>query len=227
VDAKGILLDIDNTLYDYEKTHKIALDTVCNVLEKKYSLGREAVGESYRKARLEIHTELEDTASSHNRLLYFQRMFEYWNMNALRYSLEAYNLYWDTFLANLAAYDGVYDFLKFIKNKKVCLVSDLSADIQHRKIEKMKLFDYVGFLVTSEEAGKEKPHPHIFMLALKKLGLKTPEVYMIGDSYENDIMGATGLGIKSFWLNKNDEEKPKNALVTKVKNFSELIEHLK
>jgi putative hydrolase of the HAD superfamily len=46
----------------------------------------------------------------------------------------------------------------------------------------------VDYLVSSEEAGAEKPDPKVFELSLEKLGLKKDEVVMIGDNYEKDIM---------------------------------------
>lgn len=224
---KGILLDIDNTLYDYENIHNIALNAACDTLQKKYSISKTALIASYKKARLYTHKKLSGTASSHNRLLYFQKMLEDLKLHTLKDALEAYDIYWGTFLENLTAHDGVYDFLGLVNIKKICLISDLTADIQHRKIRKLRLYDYTDFLVTSEEAGKEKPHPRIFKLALKKIGLGTSHVCMIGDSYKNDMAGAVKLGIRSFWINKKGESKPSSRLITEVKNFRELIRFFK
>jgi len=220
---KGILLDIDNTLYDYRKTHEIALDAVFEFLINRYSLNKEALSSTYVAARQQIHAELSETAASHNRILYFQRMFEILKINALKHSLDVYNLYWDTFLDNLKVREGAYDFLEHIKNKKICLLTDLTADIQHRKVQKMRLFDYADYIVTSEEAGREKPHPYIFMLALQKLRLKIGDICMIGDSLEKDILGAVNLGIYSYWLNESDNSTNPNKLVTAFKSFGELI----
>lgn len=222
----GILLDIDNTLYDYEKTHSIALNAALDSIGQKYSIKKETLNHSYHKARSQINVELAETAASHNRILYFQRMLEDLKTDALKSTLECYSRYWDVFLDNLKMREGVYDFLEFIKDKKVCLISDLTANIQHRKIKKMQLFKYANSLVTSEEAGREKPHPRMFMLALKKLALKSTQVYMIGDNYEKDIVGAMNLKIKSFWLNTENRHKEQNVLVKEVKSFSEIKGYL-
>lgn len=224
---KGILLDIDNTLYDYEKTHEIALDAALDLLAEKYLMDKRALRDFYKKARIKIHKELSGTASSHNRVLYFQKMLEMQGRGALHYTLECYHKYWDTFLNNLEVYDDVYDFLEFIKNRRVCLVSDLTAIIQHRKIQKLRLFDYANFMVTSEEAGREKPHPRIFLLALEKLNLNPESVCMIGDDFEKDILGATKLRIKSYWSNRKNEKRKLNKLTTEFKSFRELKQYLK
>ena len=61
---------------------------------------------------------------------------------------------------------------------------------------------YLNHLVTSEEAGCEKPGQNIFRLALEKLNLEANEVCMIGDNFDKDIIGASNVSIQSIWLNR-------------------------
>ena len=221
---KAILLDIDNTLYDYENTHTKALAKVVEFCATKFVISKKEIIQAYSVARKKVHIELSETASSHNRLLYIQKMLEILEVNSLQFSLEIYELYWNKFLENIEVFDGVYEFLKKYKHK-ICLVTDLTAHIQHRKIQKLKLDKYIKYVVTSEEAGKEKPHPYIFMLSLEKLNLTCKDVCMIGDSFKKDILGANNLGIKSIWLNEKQKvESYDNNMVTEVKSFKEILE---
>lgn len=221
---KGILLDIDNTLYDYNITHSIAKNRVLDYCISEFGLAKVEIGSAYEKARNKVHVELSETAASHNRLLYFQKMLEILNVNTLKYSLEIYNVYWDNFLAVLKPFDGIYDFFEKYSNN-ICLVTDLTAHIQYRKIKKLDLGNYCNKIVTSEEAGREKPHPYMFMLALHKLDLKANEVCMIGDSFKKDILGATSLGIESIWFNHEDKfENYDSNSIKQVKNFKEILE---
>jgi HAD superfamily hydrolase (TIGR01549 family) len=186
-----------------------------------------AINDAYIKARHQINSELSETASSHNRLLYIQRMLEILNINSMNLALKIYDAYWDTFLNEIKPYDGVIDFLESCVGVPICLVTDLTAHIQHRKIETLGLYKYAAHLVTSEEAGREKPHPYMFMLALKKLNLNSEDVCMIGDNYKKDILGASALGIRSFWLNKdNKKENNESELVEAFKCFNSLKEIL-
>jgi putative hydrolase of the HAD superfamily len=78
--------------------------------------------------------------------------------------------------------------------------------------------------VTSEEAGKEKPHPFIFHLALEKLKIQKYDVCMIGDSYSKDIVGAINLEIKSIWLNRTNEKREYDPnLVVEVNEFHNIL----
>jgi len=221
---KGLLLDIDNTLYDYNITHSNALEKVISYCKKTFNLKEDDIRDGYNIARKRVHIELSETASSHNRLLYFQKMFEILNINPLEHSFIIYNIYWDNFLEYMKPFDGIYELLEKYKNK-ICLVTDLTAHIQYRKIKILKLEKYCNKIVTSEEAGKEKPHPYMFMFALQKLNLQANEVCMIGDSFKKDIFGASNLGIQSIWLNSESktENYDKNK-VAEVKKFKEILE---
>jgi putative hydrolase of the HAD superfamily len=219
---KGILLDIDNTLYGYDESHKVALNAVINFIKNEFSLSEIIIDDAYHKARKMVQIELGLTAASHNRILYFQKMLEILDINALKYSLMVYNLYWDNFLIAMKPFNNIYKFLEKYKDK-ICLVTDLTAHIQHRKIKELGLDKYISLMVTSEEAGREKPHPYMFMAALKKMNLNVDEVCMIGDSFSKDIVGATNLGIDSIWINLKKEKKEFDpSHVTEVYSFEEI-----
>ena len=221
---KGLLLDIDNTLYDYHSVHKMAKEKALMFCAKNFSIDLDKLYIAYENARKRVHIELSETASSHNRLLYFQKMLEFLDINPLQYAYDVYNQYWDSFLNNLIPFDGVYDLLQKYR-MRICLVTDLTALIQYRKIEKLKLYRYCNKIVTSEESGREKPHPYIFMLALKKLNLTTDEVIMIGDSFQKDILGALGLQIRSIWFNHAKKEiNYNNGLIKEVTEFKDILE---
>jgi len=221
---KALLLDIDNTIYDYNASHQYALDEVVTFCMQEFQLNRAEVVEAFKIARKKVHVELSETAASHNRLLYFQKMLEILNVNPLAHSFDIYNIYWDNFLEKMTPFEGIYRILEKYKYR-ICLVTDLTAHIQYKKIKKLELDQYCNSMVTSEEAGKEKPHPYMFMSALNKLGVQSDEVCMIGDSFKKDVLGAASLGIKAIWLNlKNEEEEYDSSLVTEVNNVNEILE---
>jgi HAD superfamily hydrolase (TIGR01549 family) len=223
---KGILLDIDNTLYDYNKAHYFAKNKVLNYCIDTFNLYKDEVIYAYERARKQVHIELCETAASHNRLLYFQKMLEILNINPMKHSLKLYNIYWDNFLEVIIPYEEIYLLLEKYKDR-ICLITDLTAHIQYRKIQKLGLEKYCDKLVTSEEAGREKPHPYMFMLALQKLGLRADEVCMIGDNFKKDILGSAALGIESIWFNHEDKHEAYNdKLITEVKSFKEILELL-
>lgn len=230
---KGVLLDFDNTLYDYNLSHKAAEFAVIDYVSRKFGVSHLAVETALNQARFKIKEKLSGTAAAHNRLLYFQNMLEILSINALKESLNLYNIYWDTFFEHMILYPEAFSFLDHINKKyKTCLVTDLTAHIQYRKIHKLGISDLINFIVTSEEVGNDKPHGAMFNKALEKLNLNTDEVCMIGDNFQKDILGAMSHGIKSFWLTSNTEkgllsdQSKFNDLVMPFSSFKELLEYL-
>ena len=223
MNSKTFLLDLDNTLYDYKTAHEPAKSALCEKISELFQIENNLVWNSYESARKKVNTYLSGTASSHNRLLYIQNMFE---ELGIPYSQEVRNLskyYWDIFLLNTELFPGVLDFFKKVSGAKVGLVTDLTADIQFLKLERLGLVSLFDAIVTSEESGREKPHPYNFQLALLKLGSKLEDTIMIGDDFEKDILGASNLGMKTIWLNHagNQENLPKDS--TEVISFTEIL----
>jgi putative hydrolase of the HAD superfamily len=197
---KGILLDIDNTLYEYEPLHAQAQAAVFEYIQRQFSIDRLIIEVQFKRAKLQIKQNTPTTAASHNRLLYMQNLCEFLGLNVFENSLTLYNIYWDTFLEQLFLSDGAKILFSRYGHLPICLVTDLTAHIQHRKVARLNLSHWADHIVTSEEAGCEKPHPFMFQLAMQKLNLNANEVCMIGDNFKKDIEGATRLGIHSYWL---------------------------
>jgi len=225
----GILLDLDNTIYEYEPLHKIALQRSIEYIAKVANIDSYAALEYFTKARKFVNQSLCNTASCHNRLLYFQKLFELLNINTMNYALDSYNVYWNATLDGLVLDRDAEYFLQSIKsqNIKICVVTDLTAHIQFRKIEKLKLAKYIDYIVTSEEVGAEKPDSKMFELALEKLNLNKNEVCMVGDNYKKDCLGANESGILSFWYNRKDKAIKIKDNIIEVRSLSRIVEYIK
>ncbi len=196
-----VLLDMDNTLYEYDPCHKEALIKVEFYLRKTIDIESPGFYEYYKKARHEINTRLINTASSHNRLLYFQRLLELCGFGTkVDLAMKLHSIYWETFINKIEVCEGVYQFLEHLKNYgiSVVLITDLTADIQFQKIVRLNLNNVIDALVTSEEAGKEKPSKEIFEFALRKLNQDKQTVWVIGDNLSKDIAGGISIGAITF-----------------------------
>lgn len=60
-----------------------------------------------------------------------------------------------------------------------------------------------GKLVCSEDARAYKPHPRVFEVALEVTRAAPARVLHVGDSYKADVLGASALGIRTVWLNRD------------------------
>lgn len=191
---KAIIFDTDNTLYSYDPAHKAATKAVevkaCNLL----GVSSKEFNKAFIAARLEIKEQLKKTASSHSRLLYYQRTIEVLGLNTqILMTLDLEQTYWRTFLSNCQLFPEVREFIIDLKNAGVviAIITDLTAQIQFRKVVYFGLDNYFDYVVTSEEAGADKPNKASFEIALRKLQTPPENIWMIGDDANADIMGAS------------------------------------
>jgi putative hydrolase of the HAD superfamily len=61
----------------------------------------------------------------------------------------------------------------------------------------------VDAMIGSRAHGRTKPHPSIFVAALRALGATPAETAMVGDSFEDDIEGARALGMRAILLDRD------------------------
>lgn len=199
--VKGILLDIDNTIYHYESCHKPSLNILIKELAKLLRASEGIIKKEFLNSRKIVNNRLYNTASSHSRFLYIQLTIEkIIGVSDIRNTLKLEELYWNTFLSKMKLNEDAKKFIIHCnsKNIPICCVTDLTAEIQFRKLLKLNLENKIKYIVTSEEVGIEKPNKKMFLTALEKLSLNTNHVIMIGDSNPKDILGGKALGIKSF-----------------------------
>lgn len=197
---KAVILDLDDTLYAFEPLHDEAMEQVCDYACKELGITAQQFEEAYAFGKSETKRLLGDVASSHNRVLYCQKALEYLGVSVVPMSLQMYDIYWGTILEKMRLRDGVREFLSRMHEHgvKVLICTDLTVHIQHRKIRTLGIEDDIDYLVTSEEAGREKPSLEIFTFCLTKLGLPAEEVCCIGDSPVRDVEGARAAGIHAI-----------------------------
>lgn len=189
----AILFDTDNTLYHYEPAHEAAMKAVRDKVTRTLLITPSQFDAAFEQARKEIKARLNHTASSHSRLLYMQRMLEILGLGSqvLR-ALDFEQTYWRTFLSNAVLFDDVKELLDDLRlfGIATAIVTDLTAQIQFRKIVYFGLDHCFDYIITSEEAGFDKPHPAPFQIALEKINPKKNCIWMVGDNPVNDIQGA-------------------------------------
>lgn len=189
----AILFDTDNTLYPYAPAHRAAHSAVRAKVVSVLSITEDEFEEALSKARSEVKSRLNHTASSHSRLLYLQRMLEILGLGSqVLLALDFEQTYWRTFLVNASLFEDVKELLDDIRRFGIptAIITDLTAQIQFRKMVYFGLDHYFDYIVTSEEAGYDKPHAAPFLLALEKINPKGDRIWMIGDNPNNDIKGA-------------------------------------
>lgn len=206
---KSVLFDIDNTLYDYDSADAQAKEAVYAYCWQQFCWKVSETKTYLQEAQVQIKNHIKkvsgkDTAVIHNRLIRFQKMLENQHRPLMPHAISLYNIYWDTLISSMEVSEGMTDYIKSLKQNGICIgiATDMTAHIQFRKLEKLSLLSLVDFVVTSEEAGCEKPEKAFYELCIEKAGCLPEECLMIGDSLEKDVLGAKAAGMQAMQFHK-------------------------
>lgn len=206
-DVKGVMIDLDNTLYLYDPCHKHALETCYDrFFDDKMSF-IEFV-RVYKEQRDEVKRILAPQGACRSRLFAFQHLLEIMGEKDSYVKAEMLDkIYWDSFIEVMFLEDEAKIFLEECKLKSlpISVVTDMISVIQVRKLQKLGITNFIDYLVSSEEVGKEKPNPIMFETALKKMNIENHNAIMIGDDEKKDVIGAKDCGIKSYQIRVSND----------------------
>ena len=222
---KAIIFDLDDTLYEYSKLNDEGIEKIAEFIHENLKISKDKFYTAFNTAKKTVKEQLtEKVASSHNRMIYCQKTLENLGENPFSYSLEMYEVYWGYILENMKLNENVLELFELCKkeNIKIGICTDLTVHIQHRKIRKLGLHKYIDAIITSEEAGIEKPDFKIYEEILKKLEVKPVETLFIGDNLKKDVLGPLKYGMNALWYSNN-----KNNECRSIQNFNEVLEILK
>ena len=124
---------------------------------------------------------------------------------------------------DIELYDDVLPTLQTLKKKYALgLLSNGNS-----YPERCGLDNIFRFVVFAQDCGVEKPAPEFYRIAVEKSGFKKEELLHVGDSLENDAIGANNAGIRSVWLNRQPSLLEPHAKIDyEIRTLTELLEFL-
>lgn len=94
------------------------------------------------------------------------------------------------------------EVLDYLQGKyRLFILSNGFEELQCRKMQSAGIDGYFLRVILSDHLGVLKPHPQLFHFALSATQSQLSESLMIGDSWENDIAGAAGVGMHQVFYN--------------------------
>ncbi|EPU0075194.1 HAD-IA family hydrolase [Campylobacter coli] len=192
---KLVMVDIDNTLFNYTFAHKNALEVVMD--QYGFTL------QEYNLAKMMIEKR-NLSANHHKKELYFKIICENKNIHFSKAS-EMFNFYTSAFIKHLKVDKTMFDFLFYVKklNKKVIAITNFYFIDQIYKLNCANLINMIDYLVCSEEFELEKPNKALVNRALELYGkfIDEEEIVMIGDSIADNFLGGGGYRINYYPYN--------------------------
>ena len=202
----AISFDGDMTLWDFRKVMRHSLKKALTELRRLVpsQRARDLSVEGMIAIRNQVEEEVEGKVWNHEeiRLLAFERTLEsvgspdrdlasHLNALYLKHRFEDIELYPDV--------EPAFDQLA--PHYKLGLLSNGNS-----YPERCGLEGRFAFVVFSQDVQVRKPDRMIFEITARKAGCPLAELLHVGDSLENDVIGAREAGAKAVWLNREGVE---------------------
>ena len=91
-------------------------------------------------------------------------------------------------------------------------------------LSEVGLAPFFSAVADSAVVGASKPDPDIFLRALEELECEPFEAVHVGDSFEKDVAGAAGCGMRAVWLRPRDSTPPEATPHVGIARLDELPE---
>lgn len=209
---KLVLIDLDDTLFDYPKTEKTAFRNTFEELGffMESELGNakkeeiyEKIKDRYKDVNLQLWKDLEKGAVDKDRLkvVRFEKIIEEFDLKYNPYEMS--ELYLKKLGEGIFPFDATEKLCEYLHSKyKVGIVTNGIKEVQHSRIENSTIAKYIDKIIISDEVGINKPDKRIFEYAMNYFEIMDKsEVIMIGDSLGADIKGGQNAGIDTCWVN--------------------------
>lgn len=216
------IFDLDNTLYDYEIPNKSGQTALIIFLSKHLGKPESEVSRVLEESRDRVKDRLASTASSHSRLLYIRELLVQLNVHTnAAFALECEQVFWREYLQKTQLFPGVKELFSMLRLAKtrLVLVTDLSSQIQLRKLAWLGLDKTFELIITSEEAGGDKK-TGLPEALLKQYISPVLETWSVGDQDWDHIFPDKSKFFKKMPAGKINE-KPQNKI--EFSSFEELL----
>lgn len=220
-----IILDLDNTIVDFDKMELASL-RAC--LKKHHLPYDDHKIEGYIAINKHLWEGLEKGEYKKKEILTLR--FKKW--------LNQFDLLGDPDQLNQCFLDGMADHIHFMPGaralldhikddyKVVMMTNGVYAAAQ-KKIDKSGIRDYFDCIIISDEIGFHKPQLEMFEYMEKRIGVhEKDKVIIIGDSLTSDIKGGNNYGIHTCWYNPKKLVNHIQRTTYEITNLRELLDIL-
>ena len=222
---KIILIDLDNTLIDFNECARHSIINAFNELGFTYT---DKVFETFITENVKIWKRLEKGEITKPQL-----RADRWNIILKKLGIDFDGTVLEEMFENgvakdAYAVDGAYELLEYLKDKyKLYIVSNGFRFVQESRLKIGNFEKYFCDVFVSEDVGIPKPAKEFFDYCFEKLGNPDKnDTILIGDSLSADIIGGINYGIDTIWFNKNNEPLPNNIEPTYTVNTLKEIQKI-
>ncbi len=197
-----LFFDLDNTLWDFEKNSKKAMEETFNFYNIQSETNFESFFEIYSKHNTELWRSYRNKEVGKKELIKkrFENTFSDLGISGID-PVEMNDHYLKVMPKQKELFDGVIDILDYLKKKNYLLfvITNGFREVQNEKMISSGLSKYFTKIFISEDVKTPKPGREIFEYAVKSANAKKSNSIMIGDDVDVDILGAFNFGMDAIY----------------------------
>ena len=210
-----VLLDIDNTLLDFDAAEHQALTDMLAEYELPHDENACAV---YHQINRELWDALAKGQMNKQKLFQvrFGRFMQAMQLPDNGKSKAMNDRYEELLSTHADLLPGALTALEELSEvATLAIVSNGAAAVQEPRIAASGIDRYMDGIYISEKIGAAKPSAKLFEHALRDLGITNrSRVLMVGDDLLADIKGGINAGVDTCWFNPNHTENPGKVIPT-------------
>lgn len=222
---KHIFFDLDRTIWDFDEN---AEETFHDIFEKYDLISIFSTYENFRRTYIRNNEKLWQLyreGKIEKNLLSYKRFLDTLNEFGVDDIELAKNIAQDYITISPTKkrlFPNAHETLSYLhKNYKLYVITNGFNEVQFTKLKNSNLDKYFSEIITSEDAGAQKPNPQIFENALNRANAKKEESIMIGDDLEADILGAKNFGLDQIFFNPKTNSHQED-ITHEIKDLKEL-----
>ena len=208
---KAIFFDLDGTLCDSDTAWNIAQSEMFQLLREQYpDVSQEILTETWKTVHQRLFQQLDagKCSMADVRDARFQCLFQELGLPIDKVMEGLSGFFCSRYLTSLRLYDDV-TVLEELRAYHVGIITngahDEHTDSQLSKVLHLGLSERIQSLTISGEIGVRKPKIEIFQVACERAGVSSKEALFVGDTVENDIVGANRAGMTSVFINRESD----------------------
>lgn len=201
----SFLFDIDDTVYDQFSPFREAF---AKQFARFAHIPLEALYRHSRKFSDEVFEQTERGEMSREEMHIYRitAAFKMFDIEISASAARQFQLDYEAQQQRICLLPEIVDVLNYCKSQGFILGIITNGPKEHQlaKIAQLRLSRWISpqHVLISGALGIAKPDKRIFVHAQERIGLDPDKTYYVGDSYENDIIGAKQAGWGAIWVNR-------------------------
>ncbi|WP_420595420.1 HAD family hydrolase [Deinococcus sp.] len=226
---RAVIFDLDDTLLDTSHAMREALTHLGRTLPALHGETPEALSAAHQRILLTL-----DPDVFAGRLSGVQARARRFELLLREYGDEQTDgtetalLYRTAYRAAMREVAGAAKLMDVLRARglRIGVLTNYLREVQLESLEAIALSGHVDALVTVSDA-PPKPDPRAYAAVLDALGVQASEALMVGDSWENDVLGAQRAGLRTCWLNRFGAVRPAGSEgAAEIAELGEVVEFL-